>query len=75
MQDYWTMFWLIVTIGATIWVGVDASKRDWKRPLRGRKRFFCSNTFQWTLGSALFWLIVFPIYLAQRNDAPLKTGA
>ena len=53
----------LVVVGTTIWVGVDASQRDWDG------RF---DTGGWVVGCLLLWIVVFPIYLAQRNKAPLK---
>ena len=57
---------LLLVIGSTIWVGVDASARDWNA--NGRS----GSTFSWVIGCLLLWIIVFPIYLAQRGKAPLK---
>jgi hypothetical protein len=54
---------LLVVVGTTIWVGVDASKRDW----RGG-----SGTATWVIGCILLWIVVFPMYLVKRGGAPLK---
>lgn len=54
---------LLVVVGTTIWVGVDASKRDWSGG---------SGTATWVIGCVLLWIVVFPIYLAKRGRAPLK---
>lgn len=51
-------------LGTTIWVGVDASRRDWS------KRSF--GTAGWVVGTLLLWIVFFPVYLAKRGDAPLK---
>lgn len=57
------LFVALVVVGTTIWVGIDASKRDWQ----GK-----SGTATWVAGCILLWIVVFPIYLAKRNKAPLK---
>lgn len=57
---------LLVVIGTTIWVGVDASRRDWGKG---------SGTATWVLGCVLLWIVVFPWYLAKRGNAPLKEQA
>ncbi len=54
---------LLAVVGTTIWVGVDASKRDW----RGG-----SGTATWVVGCILLWIVFFPIYLVKRGRAPLK---
>lgn len=54
---------LLVVVGTTIWVGVDASKRDWSGG---------SGTGTWVVGCILLWAIVFPVYLFKRGKAPLK---
>jgi hypothetical protein len=57
---------LLVVIGTTIWVGIDASRRDWS------SSGFAKSTTQWVLGSLLLWIVVFPVYLAKRTSAPLR---
>lgn len=59
-------FLLLVVVGTTVWVGADASKRDW------RNDRFASSTAHWVIGSLLLWIVVFPLYLSQRTHAPLK---
>jgi hypothetical protein len=54
---------LLVVVGTTIWVGIDASRRDWSGG---------SGTATWVLGCILLWIVVFPLYLAKRGKAPLK---
>jgi hypothetical protein len=54
---------VLVVAGTTIWVGVDASKRDWSGG---------SGTATWVVGCILLWIVVFPVYLAKRGKAPLK---
>jgi hypothetical protein len=55
---------LFVVVVTTVWVGVDASKRDF-----GEKG---TGTSTWVLGCLLLWIVVFPYYLAKRGRAPLK---
>jgi hypothetical protein len=57
---------LLVVIGTTIWMGVDASGRDWSRS------GVAKSTVGWVLGSLLLWIVFFPLYLAQRQRAPKK---
>jgi hypothetical protein len=53
-------------LGSVVWVGVDASKRDFS----GSR--FANKTWQWVVGALLVWIIVFPVYLFKRGNAPLK---
>lgn len=55
---------LLVVIGTTIWVGFDASKRDF-----GPNG---TSTGAWVGGCLLLWIIIFPMYLVQRGKAPIK---
>lgn len=57
---------LLVVVGTTIWIGTDASKRDWSDDS------FANSTTKWVIGSVLLWIVVFPVYLARRNRVPLK---
>jgi hypothetical protein len=54
---------LLVVVGTVIWVGVDASRRDWGNG---------AGTGTWVIGCILLWIVVFPVYLAKRGKAPLK---
>lgn len=54
---------LLVVVGTTIWVGVDASRRDWS----GR-----TGTAGWVIGCILLWIVFFPYYLVVRGKVPLK---
>jgi hypothetical protein len=54
----------LVVVGTTIWVGVDASQREWKKGQNG--------TTSWVIGCLLLWIIVFPWYLSKRGSAPRK---
>lgn len=58
-----------VILATTIWLGFDARKRDWSE---SRSRWRARNTATWVIGSLLLWVVVFPIYLAQRRRVPLK---
>lgn len=58
-----------IVVGSAIWVGVDASKRDW------RNDRFATKTAYWVLGTLLLWLLIFPTYLIHRSRVPLKNGA
>lgn len=60
------IFFLVI-LGTAVWVGVDANSRDWTgTPVADR-------TWKWVLGTLVLWVIVFPIYLMKRGDAPRKT--
>jgi len=59
----------LIVIGTAIWVGVDASKRDWKNDR------FATKTAYWVLGSLLLWILIFPTYLIHRTHVPLKNEA
>ena len=54
---------ILVVVGTTIWVGVDASKRDWGEGM---------GTAGWVIFCTLLWIVGFPVYLAKRGKAPLK---
>ena len=58
-----------VIASTTIWLGLDARKRDWSE---SRSRWRARSTATWVIGSLLLWVVVFPIYLAQRARVPLK---
>jgi hypothetical protein len=55
---------LLVVVGTTIWVGMDASQREWKKGQDG--------TTSWVIGCLLLWIIAFPWYLSKRGSAPRK---
>ena len=59
---------VLLVVGTTIWLGVDASRRDWS------DSGFAKSTTQWVIGSLLLWIVVFPVYLAKRGSAPLKSA-
>jgi hypothetical protein len=55
-----------LAVATAIWVGVDATHRDFSNSPFARK------TWHWVAGTLLLWFVVFPIYLAKRNRAPLR---
>jgi hypothetical protein len=57
---------LLTILGTTIWLGFDASQRDW------RNNSFARSAAIWVLGAVAMWLVVFPLYLVQRGRVPLK---
>jgi hypothetical protein len=57
---------LLLFVATTIWVGVDASRRDWS------DHGFANATWKWIVGLLLLWIVAFPIYLVQRNRVPAK---
>jgi hypothetical protein len=61
----------LAIVGTTIWVGFDASKRDWSS-VSGTGG---NSTATWVVGCILIWIFVFPLYLAKRGKAPLKALA
>ena len=66
MSQLLTLAWYAVVLGSVIWLGVDASKRDFSDSR------FADKTWKWVVGAIFLWLIVFPVYLFQRGNAPLK---
>lgn len=52
--------------GSIVWMGLDARKRDFSSSK------FASKTWQWVVGALLVWIIVFPVYLFKRQNAPLR---
>jgi hypothetical protein len=57
---------VLVVIGSTIWVGFDASGRDFSDCRTAH------STFEWVAACLLLWIVFFPAYLAQRGHAPLR---
>ncbi len=60
---------VLVVLGSTIWLGFDASQRDWTGSS------FARSTIAWVLGSLALWIVVFPAYLVARGRTPLKQRA
>jgi len=59
-----TTLLLLVVVATTVWVGVDADGRRWP------KGTLTGSTGGWVFGCLALWIVVFPIYLAQRGRAP-----
>jgi hypothetical protein len=59
---------LLIVVGTTIWVGVDASKRDWSAGGGSG----ANSTAGWVIACLLLWILFFPMYLVKRGRAPLK---
>jgi hypothetical protein len=55
----------VVLIGSSVWVGADAAQRDFKNDR------FADKTWKWVVGCLLLWIVVFPVYLARRNQHPI----
>lgn len=56
----------VVWAGTVLWVSYDARRRDW-----GGNQF-ANRAWKWVAGAFLLWMIVVPVYVFQRNTAPLK---
>ena len=67
MQGFQAIMFFVV-VGSAIWVGIDASHRDFSGS------GFASKTWHWVVGILLLWIVVFPVYLAKRGQAPVKTS-
>jgi hypothetical protein len=59
----------LAVVFSAIWIGVDASKRDWS----GNR--FANSTWQWVVGGLFLWILALPAYLVCRNRTPLKAVA
>jgi hypothetical protein len=57
---------LLLVVGSTIWLGIDASQRDWTDSPIAR------SAGAWVFGSLVVWIVFFPLYLAYRSKAPMK---
>jgi hypothetical protein len=57
---------IVLVLGSTIWVGFDASGRDWSDNPHGH------NVAEWVAACLLLWIVAFPIYLSQRSRVPLR---
>jgi hypothetical protein len=57
---------VVFIVASSIWVGADASQRDWSHG------GLAKSPAGWIVGSLLLWIVVFPVYLAQRSYAPKK---
>ena len=61
-----TVVLLLILGGVTVWVGIDASQRDFSNG-RGAR-----STLGWVVGMLLLWIVFLPFYLVERNRAPKK---
>lgn len=57
---------VLVIVGSTIWVGFDASGRDWSNCPTAH------SPTQWVIACLLLWIVFFPAYIARRSRAPIK---
>jgi hypothetical protein len=57
---------LVLVLGTSAWVGLDAKQRDFQ------DNKFASTATQWFVGSLLLWIVVFPMYLVARGAAPVR---
>ena len=56
----------LVMLATTLWLGIDASRRDWTGSS------FARSAGVWVFGSLAMWIVIFPVYLVMRGRAPLK---
>jgi hypothetical protein len=63
-----TVVLFLIVVGTTVWVGVDASQRDFSNA-RGAR-----TTLGWVVGMLLLWFVFLPLYLVERNRASPKKG-
>jgi len=68
MAPLLTLAWYVFAFGSIVWIGVDASKRDFSDSR------FANKTWQWVVGAIFLWIIVFPVYLWRRGSVPLKAA-
>jgi hypothetical protein len=57
---------LLVILATTLWLGIDASQRDWTGSSLAR------NAGVWVFGSLAMWIVIFPLYLVMRARVPRK---
>jgi hypothetical protein len=54
----------LAVVGATIWVAMDASGRDWS------DNRFADASWKWVAGVLLLWFVAIPLYLVHRRRVP-----
>lgn len=54
-----------------IWVGIDASERDFSEC----DNWYWRSTFGWVVACIVLWIAYFPLYLSARRKVPLKSEA
>jgi hypothetical protein len=52
-----------IAIACAVWVYYDARKRDWTGDWTG--------PWFWAIGTAIIWLLAFPLYLVRRRRRPV----
>lgn len=59
----------LVVVGTALWACVDARTLGVKHGClnKGARGFFDMGPGEWFVAILLFWLIAFPVYLAQRK--------
>jgi hypothetical protein len=57
---------LLVILATTLWLRIDASRRDWTGSS------FARSVGVWVFGSLAMWIVIFPLYLVMRARVPLK---
>jgi hypothetical protein len=57
---------MLVLVGTTVWMGIDASARDFS----GNR--FADATWKWVVGGLGLWVVAFPVYLVHRGRVPRK---
>ena len=68
LAGLFVLAWYAFLLGSIVWIGFDAHKRDFSDSR------FASKTWQWVVGAIFLWIIVFPVYLFKRGNAPLKSA-
>jgi hypothetical protein len=64
-----------IIVASAVWVGVDASQREWGTKPAKPGRLASPGPAGWVVGTLLFWVVIFPLYLVRRNRVPLKAAA
>jgi uncharacterized BrkB/YihY/UPF0761 family membrane protein len=59
----------LAVLGATVWVAIDASGRDWS------DNTFADASWKWVVGVLLLWFVALPLYLVHRRRAPRAGSA
>jgi len=53
------------TLACAAWIWLDAKKRDWTGD------GFANKPWKWALGTAILWIIAFPLYVLRRRKRSL----
>lgn len=56
---------------SVIWVGLDASERDFSQC----ENWYWRSAFGWVVACLLLWIAYFPLYLSARRKVPLKQAS